>query len=180
MAATPTFATSLEALKKRCRLSSAKAGDVTDVIDSEVQSAYLRFARDLGISEVARIKAIPYTDAPTTNDGFVRMTAQLTEEKLVTLGLMRRLPMMFLDASASQLSEWQDAPTRPARGPNLEAEIARLESEIAQGMSIMLGETSQGEAPGIRAATIERPTAAPVMGGSAFGGRAPWPQDGVL
>jgi len=142
MSITPLFISSMAVLKARLRLTAAAQSDTLAVLDRAVEETRIEFIYALGESRVTAILAIAYTENATTQAALVRTKANNVEASMVRLRLMRELPSLFMDASGAQNQDWNE--TSPfARRNDTDKEIARLESEIAEGLAFLSGEAEE-------------------------------------
>jgi hypothetical protein len=154
MAVLPLFFSDMATLALALRFSTVQEGSAEYALFKEaVKKARIKIYQQLGTSTVASLVALPSEDNPTTESGIQRSAANRVEFLLVRLDMLRSLPVLFMDASASSREVWNQEPlARQNPGsPALEAEIRRVESEIAtlfatleDGLTETSGSTVQG------------------------------------
>lgn len=182
MAVTPLFLANTATLLSKLRLTGVK-GDGAAIVDEVIQQVRLGFYDFLGTSRVAAIVAITASDTPATEDELTRFRANLAESMWTRLLLMRRLPMLFMDASDKTQEIWdQEGLTRYASRVELDAEVERLERELNDLLNDLTGEEEPDEST-INVMVIEPSCTPPRPGDTAFGrgryiGRNIWPERG--
>lgn len=154
MAVTPLFLASTEVLKDELRLRGVKeSGEL--VIESALKWVRTDFYRRLGTSRVTTILAYPSSDNPTTTTGILRLAAEQAEQKMVFAQLLRRMTTLHKDGSADARALWnQESVWRNKSTSELNDELRRLESEIAEAFDLLKGVDTLGSASTIRADAI--------------------------
>ena len=158
MAVAPLFFADMSTLALALRFSTVQEGSAEYALFREaVKKARIKIYQQLGTSVVTDLVALPSEDNPTTESGIQRSAANRVEFLLVRLDMLRNLPVLFMDASASSREVWNQEPlARQNPGsPALEAEIRRIETEIAtlfatleDGLTETSGSTVQGSSYG--------------------------------
>lgn len=171
MAPTPTFSASTSLLKSQLRLSGQpSAGDGNAIFESALLEVKTGFLRELGPDRVVVLKALSFSENPTTTDEALRAIANETELKWVRMVLIRTLPTLFLDASADQNQIYQDEATfRASPAGQLDAERSRLQTDIAENMSLLQATESIGDESSIEISSPQQTAVDPLPGGSLFG-----------
>jgi hypothetical protein len=174
----PLFVGSLDLLKPKLRLSGVPTtSDADDIIDEAILIVRQKFYRDLGSDRVAVLKALPFTETPTTNDQIIRAVANSTEVLWVRCELMRMLPTMFMDGNAQQNQIFQDEGLfRDTTANQIEQARMQCEIEIQQNLDLLRGDeeiasesTLRIDSPGVSQPVIDTRTAA-----------RPYPGDSIL
>lgn len=159
MAVRPLFVSDTSKLKAMLRLSGGTTADV--LIDEAVRQARVQFYSELGESRVTAILAYTDEENPTSANGLTRSRANSTEAMIVRAALLRTLPVQFKDADATLLQEWnREGLIRGMSSSEIQKEIARLESDILDGLQALQGvepETHGVTATVIGAAKTARP-----------------------
>lgn len=142
------FIADMTKLKQRLRLTGVKPGsDAQSQIDLAVEDARVfLFNEDTGLGEarVTALLALVFAENAITATAIERTRANNLEQKIVLWLLLRRMPLLFQDASAVTLEQWNNEPLTRLSAKELQAEIDRLKGEI-QGEIVDLG---TGDAPG--------------------------------
>lgn len=147
MAVAPLFVADMTTLRTRLRLDGAKAASALAVIDQAVEDVRIGFYDRLGATRVAALVAIGYSENPTTANGVLRAKANSVEVKWVRVLLLRRLPVLFIDAQGLKQQVWNDE-SGFASGPEraLRDEIEKLEAEIEEALLVLAGDEDPDEA----------------------------------
>lgn len=178
MATVPLFIADLATLKSKIRLSGVPTtSDAEDIINEAILIVRQKFYRDLGTDRVAVLKAIAFSETPTTNDQVLRAVANSTEVLWVRCELMSMLPSMFMDGNADQSQIFQDeALFREAAANELEQSRMRCEMEIQQNLDLLRGDeeiasesTIRIDSPGVSRPVVDTRTAS-----------RPYPGDSIL
>ena len=172
MATTPTFTATTALLKKQLRLTGQPtAGDGEAIFESALLEVKTGFIRELGTTRVAAVVALAFSENPTTSDHAVRAVANETELKWVRMVLIRTLPTLFLDASADQNQIYHDEATfRSSPAGLLDAERARLQTEIALNMDVLRALETPGDESDIQISSPQQAAVDPLPGGTLFSG----------
>lgn len=128
-------------LKERIRLNGAVKTGALAKIDQAVQDVRVSLYDEqggLGLSRVNELLAIAYAENAATVADLSRTRANNLEVKMVSLLLLRRMPMLFMDASAETLDAWNEEHFSHLSRRDLRDEIERLEREIIQDLGQLL------------------------------------------
>jgi len=169
VAVAPLFIASMTILKTRLRLEGASAAGALAQIDQAVEDVTLGFYNKLGAARVATIKATTYTEAPTSNAEILRSLANSVEVKWVRYHLIRVLPNLFMDGSGTRQQTWNDEgvfSTTPNPRSELEKELARLLTEIEDGLLLLEGEVGVNDGEGTVSVTDIGPSDTPDLPGA--------------
>jgi len=105
----PLFHDDLETLKESLRLSGSDVkGDVAAVIEDCVRGFKVWFMQRAGFSVLSTLQAVTFTEDPTTESEAQRLAARVLEVKWVWCECLKRLQVMFADASGSAFQEFND------------------------------------------------------------------------
>lgn len=141
MSIAPLFILDMNKLKKSLRLSAAKLTDCLVQIDDAVQEVRYGFFDALGPARIATILTYPSDDNPTTDQGVMRLKANSIELKWVRMILLRIMPVLFKDASADVVEQWnQEALVRNTTASDTSREIQRLQNEINDALIDLVGD----------------------------------------
>lgn len=177
MAVAPVFIADMPTLKGQLRLTGAVLPDALTMIDTATQWARIYIYRELGVDRVAAIVALTYSDNPTTADGITRNKANAVELALVKIYLLRSMPTLFMDASASKQQAWNTEGFLRGTSPSdTQNEIARLQNDIDLWLQELTADdgVTQGYASG-GAITVCQPCDSPIrVGRSLQGGFNHW------
>lgn len=155
MAVAPLFVVDMTTLKTVLRLEGARAAGALAEIDQSVTEARVTFYRRLGKARIDQIKATATVDAPDTNEQILRTLANTVEVAMVRQRLMRLLPMLFMDGSGNRMQLWnEETGFDPASRQGIEKELARLETEIQEGLAVLAGEQDLDDESTVSADTI--------------------------
>lgn len=133
MAIEPLFLASKDELKSRLRLSGAAQADALAQVDHAIEDVRMHIYdedRGLGAARVTEILTVSYVENATTSAAMVRTMARSLECAWVRLLLLRRMPMIFMDASAVTQEVWNEEPVTRFGPSGVRQEIERLEQEI--------------------------------------------------
>jgi len=109
MQISPLFHDDFEALKSALRLTGANSKqDVQVVIEDCVRAFKVWMVQRAGFTVISDLQAVTYTDDPTTDLEARRMAARVLEVKWVWCECIKRLQVMFADASGSAFQEFND------------------------------------------------------------------------
>ncbi len=148
MAVEPLFIVDMASLKARLRLSGVALGTNAQAqIDLAVEDVRINlFNSDSGLGEakITSLLAIAFVENAATAADIERTRANNLEQKWVRLLLLRRMPLLFQDASAITLEHWNNEPLTRLSSKDLREEIKRLEEEIAGE----IGDLVSGSSPG--------------------------------
>jgi len=167
--ATPLFIASSALLQQKLRLSGVD-GDALAIFEDCLEAVRIGLYDALPNGRVDQIKATAYAEGGTTADQLMRARANRAEVTWMRLLLLRRLPLLFLDASDKTREEWnQEGLTREA-GKEADKEIARLEAELGDLLTDLLGD-AQPDTSTINVYVGEPCRPVPRPGDTAFGRR---------
>lgn len=146
MAVQPLFISTVDNLRARLRLSSAQGNeDLPEILDEAMQTARVGIYERLGASVVSSIAATTATENPVTQDQITRTKAEILEVSWVRMILLRRLPVLFMDAGAATREIWDtEGMTRDAKWSEIDREIGRLLSEIESLLGSLAGDSESG------------------------------------
>jgi len=145
MAVTALFNTDVASIKSQLRLSGTASNNGQALIDNAIQLARIRLYDALGVSRVNATLAFALTDNPTSANDVMRLKAAKAELLIVKSILLRDMPVLFYDEGAKDLRTWnEEGLTRDADRDDLADELTRLESEIADLIDGLRGESPEG------------------------------------
>lgn len=149
MSVTPLFVSSVQSLKASLRLSGVTQDDTNKAItDTILEVRTLLYSR-LGFFRIDQIQATVEVNAPTSQAQLDRSRASLLETTWCRLLLLRRLPVLFQDASAQSQMTWnEEGTTRRAGASDLEKEVQRLTEEIESLLAILGNQEGSGGVQG--------------------------------
>lgn len=181
MAVAPYYVADLDTLKSSLRLSQLDGTeDSSNILDRSIEWARGYIFRKLGVSVAAQWKAVAYVENSTTEEGALRMIANLLENRLVLLDLIDRLPHFFMDDSGGTMESYNEDATFRKRNAEERKELRkRIQAEVDDFIALLKGDQSLGDNPRIKiydGANANAPELKPVPGGSTF--YLPYPFDG--
>lgn len=132
MAVAPLFATDMNDLKARLRLSGASASDAKAQIDNATQEARLLLYAELGGALVTLILATAYKDNPVTAEERRRVRAVTVEVLAVRARLIRIMPTIFLDGGTNPIERWNDEAAFRQGTPDIAGADAALSEALEQ------------------------------------------------
>ncbi len=146
-------------LLERQRLSSLdEDGDAAAQVDLAIESVATEFYRRLGLTDLNALVALKQLDGvPSTDDEYKQLIAQVTEQKLVRVRLLREFNTITRQGGASRVfQEWNESPAfRGTTEKQRSEELERCNLEIEQAFMILSGEVSAGGAAHVRADSIK-------------------------
>lgn len=117
MAVEPLYNSTLSVLLKKARINTADDLQTLEAVYQAVRDVRIGFFQQLGRSRALEIRDIPETENPEDDDGILRLTASSAEAVWLTVLLITRLPVLFMDNRASTGDAFNDEPlTRDAAG----------------------------------------------------------------
>ena len=144
----PLFIANVDELKANLRLSGASTlsgSDFDTLLDQAIRKVRLHFRRRLGQARIEAIQAYTQDSSPVSpdeNSEYFREMAELAEISMVKLELTYLLPMIYMDAGASNRETYNDeAAFRKVGMDELKSLRAALKLEINQhldGLSKMV------------------------------------------
>lgn len=150
----------LATTQKKQRVTNLVAGHaVLEQLDHAIDQARVEFYTRLGLANLDVLIALPEVDPPVTEDDYRRLLAQITEQSMLRLTLLRWLTALAKEGNASRLhQEWNDVSAfREMSSREKEAELARLQTDINRALGILDGSiaigTPRGRAIAINAGT---------------------------
>lgn len=173
--ADPLFVVDLDTLKQKLRLTGIVADSDADLVFQEALLTVRRgFYDRLGLTAIATIEAITFTEDPDTDDEYRRLLANVVEVKWVRLQCLKTMPVVFMDGSGDTLEQWnKEAAFR--QGPMPEKEWKRLEQDLEDALVLLAG-GKQNSTWGF--STIEPYCRTPTVGGAIWARyRATWSQE---
>ena len=178
MATAPLFIADLATLTSKLRLSGVPAAaDASDIINEAILVTRQKFYRELGVSRIAILGALAFTETPATENQILRAVANSTEVLMIRCELMRTMPMMFMDGNADQNQIMQDeALFRDTTSSQLEQARLACELEIQQNMDLLAGTEEIASETTIRVDSVG--ASDPVVDTRTVA--RPWPADSVL
>jgi hypothetical protein len=159
MSSDPLFS-SIEDTMKIQRVTNLDADHaVRQQLDLAIDSARVEFYTRLGLTKLDALVATVPADPPTTEDHYRRLIAQVAEQNLLRVSLLRWLTVLAKEGNASRIhQEWNDIGAfRELSVREKEAEIERLQSDIDRAMGLLDGTLAVGTPRG-RAIVINRGT----------------------
>lgn len=141
MAVEPLYNESLDKLLLIARIEPANDDNTLAAVEQAVRDVRLGFFSQLGRDRTLEIVTYPLVDNPTTDDELLRSSAASAEALWLTILLMQRLPVLFMDNSASAGDKFNDEPlTRDATGlqsskDDLQSQLDNLLGELADESS---------------------------------------------
>ena len=177
MAVAPYYLADLDTLKSAMRLTNLDGTeDASSILDLSIEWARGYIFRKLGPTNAAAWKAVAYSENPTTEQGVLRMTANLLEVKLVLVSLMDRLPNFFMDDSGGTQEAYNEEGTFRKKNSEERADLRkRCWAEIKEFVDLLNGDQSLGDNASIKTYVGENDTPR-TPGGSTF--YLPYPFDG--
>lgn len=137
----PLFIANIDELKANLRLSGASTlsgSDFDTLLDQAIRKVRLTFRRRLGQRRIETIQGYAQDSSPVdpdTDHEYYREMAELAEIAMVKLELIYLLPMIFMDAGASNREVYNDeAAFRKAAQEDLRALRSQLKQEIEQNL----------------------------------------------
>jgi hypothetical protein len=137
----PLFIANIDELKANLRLSGASTLPGTDfdyLLDQAIRKARLVFRRRLGQKRIETVQGYSQDSSPIdpdTDHEYYREMAELAEIDMVKLELTYLLPMLFMDAGASNREVYNDeAAFRKAVQEDLKALRSQLKAVIDQNL----------------------------------------------
>jgi len=178
VATAPLFIADLATLTSKLRLSGVPAAaDASDIINEAILVTRQKFYRELGVSRIAILVALAFTETPATENQILRAVANSTEVLMIRCELMRTMPMMFMDGNADQNQIMQDeALFRDTTSSQLEQARLACELEIQQNMDLLAGTEEIASETTIRVDSVG--ASDPVVDTRTVA--RPWPADSVL
>lgn len=163
MATAPLFCADLATLKAKLRLSGlAAASDADAIVNEAILTVRLSFVRHLGLSRVTALVALPFSEAPTTENEILRAVANVTEVEWVRFELMRTLPVLFQDASGDKGDIWnREAPFRQSGQSDLKRQADALYATILTNLELLSGDNTDGSDGAVQGGAMEADTAPP-------------------
>lgn len=153
----PMFKT-LADLKLAQRLDDTITGTVVErVLGVAIDDARNEFYMKLGLAKSVELTGLSEPpDPPTSEDHHKWLLARATEHRLVRRTLLSWLTKMVKDGgNANILEEWNEVGAFRDMSPReVEAEITRLNDEIAQAFEILAGTAQAGQVTGVKAMAI--------------------------
>lgn len=171
MSQPPLFVASNALLRARVRLSGLESGaDGEEIFEHAVVRARNRFLRRLGLARVQQVQGYPATTQPTTNEGVLRLAADVCEEQVVRLELLDYLGVRYLDGTAAAAQEWNDEGTlRAFLQEELERVRGRLEAEVEAALALLAGEQEIEQESAVNVSTLGPDEQPPLPFESVFG-----------
>jgi hypothetical protein len=181
MAVAPYFVADLDTLKSSLRLTNLDGTeDSSAILDRAIEWARGYILRKLGVSVAAQWKAVAYSENPTTEEGALRMIANLLETRLVLLDLIDRLPHFFMDDSGGTMESYnEDATFRKKNSEERKELRKRIQAEVEDFLALLSGSQELGSSSRIKiydGANENANSLKPALGGSTF--YLPLPFDG--
>lgn len=158
MALQPLFIIDIDTVKERLRLSGVPSDrDAQRLIEEAVRSVRVGFYRYLTESRVLTILATAEIENPTTGAGAIRQLASVTELKWIRYELMRTIPTLFFDSSASAHQSWQEdqAMLRGVSSSEKDMELKRLWLEISSALGLLEGDVQIPEETSVKAFVVQ-------------------------
>ena len=155
----PIFST-LAITKQKQRVTNLAAGHaVLEQLDHAIDNARAEFYTRLGLAPLNALIAIAEVDPPVTEDDYRRLVAQITEQNMLRLTLLRWLTALAKEGNASRINqEWQDISAfREMSSREKQAELDRLRNDIDRALGILDGSIAIGTPRG-RALVINAST----------------------
>jgi hypothetical protein len=167
MAVTPYYVADLNTLKEGLRLSTLDGNeDSSKILNGAVEWARGYIFRKLGPTIAAQWKAVAFVENPTTEEGVLRMIANLLEARLVLVELIDRLPFFFMDDSGATMESYNEDATFRKKAAEERKELReRAWSEIKDFIALLRGDQSLGTNLGIKTYVGENDNPK-VLGGS--------------
>ncbi len=156
MAVEPLFNADKETLLKRTRIQSADNAQTLSLIDQTITEVRLGFYHSIGKDRSATIAGYSLVDNPVSDEEILRAGGATTEALWLTWLLVQRLPMLFMDNSASTGDAFNDEQlTRDSSG--LKDFLKNLKTQIDQGLADLM-EPSEENAGAVKSSTIQPDT----------------------
>jgi len=146
MAVAPYYVADLATLRANLRLSQLDGTeDSSKILDRSIEWARGYIFRKLGITIAAQWKAVAYSENPTTEQGALRMIANLLETRLVLIDLIDRLPHFFMDDSGGTMESYNEDATFRKRNSEERKEMRnRFQAEIDDFVALLKGDQELG------------------------------------
>lgn len=148
----PLYIPTRQAVLDSMRLTDAVNTPAMTAVDNAIKSARVRFYKALGAARATAISGYAHADAPTSENDIVRANAEGLELKMIRMELLRTMPTAMLDSGAGR-DRWNTEGILNDPGIANDAEINRLESEIATGLADLEGDDEEDDS-GLGVATI--------------------------
>ena len=130
MAVEPLYNASLDVLLDRARISSANDDQTIAMVHQSVTDVRIGFYSQLGRVRAQAIRAIATVENPETDDDTLKQTAISAEVIWLSILLIQRLPVLFMDNAGSVGDAFNDEPlTRDALA--LKAMLDDLKSQLS-------------------------------------------------
>ena len=145
MAVAPLYAASLSALMTKVRVETASDAQTVAAIHQAITDVRIGFYRQLGRERAQEISAFAIEENPVSDEGTLRSTAMSAEVIWLTILLITRLPVLFMDNKASVADVFNDEPlTRDATAlqstlDDLKSQLTELLDELADDDSNIKG-----------------------------------------
>ncbi len=146
MASDPIFS-DLATTQKKQRVTNIDAGHaVLEQLDHAIDNARVEFYTRLGLTKLNELIAIAPVDPPTTEQEYRRLIAEVTEQNMLRLSLLRWLTALSKEGNASRIhQEWNDISAfREMSAREKQAELDRLKADIDRALGILDGSIAIG------------------------------------
>lgn len=129
MAIEPLYYSSLEELYRTARIETADDTQTVAAVEQAVRDVRLGFYSKIGKTRALEVAGYSLTENPTTDEEILRSQGASAEALWLTIVLMQRLPVLFMDNNATN-DVFNDEPlTRDAAGKS-EAAIDSLKDQL--------------------------------------------------
>lgn len=135
MAVEPLYCASLDELLLKARIKSANDDQTVAMVHQTVTDVRIGFYSQLGRARAQEIRAIATVANPETDDDTLKQAAVSAEVVWMTVLLIQRLPLLFMDNAGSVGDAFNDEPlTRDA------GQLKDLLDELKAQLSDLLGD----------------------------------------
>ena len=131
----PLYCENLETLLLIARIAPADDENTVAAVHQAVRDIRLGFGSRLGKDRAKLISTYPLVDPPVTTNDILRATGASAESLWLTILLMQRLPVLFMDNNAVN-DTFNDEPiTRDARTGEVVAQLKDQLEDLLQNMA---------------------------------------------
>lgn len=152
----PIFGALLDTEQKQRIAGLADDHVVKQQLDIVIDDTRGEFWTRLGRARLDAIVAFAAADPPTTDDGYMRLLAATTEQKMIREGLLGWIPFAAKEGSGGRIhQQWNDVSAfRGMTAARARDERSRLSKEINRAFAYLSGEVLPGNSASVRATTI--------------------------
>lgn len=140
MAVEPLYNATLDDLLAKTRIKSANDEQTLAAVYQSVTDVRIGFYNQLGRVRAQEIRAITTVENPETDDDTLKQTAVSAEVIWLTILLIQRLPILFMDNAGSVGDIFNDEPlTRDA------GQLKDLLDDLKAQLAVLLGELADDD-----------------------------------